>query len=276
MNKKPSNVEATYDSAPKREWGRLAHHRLEFEIAKRNLYTFLPSRAQILDAGGGPGRYAIALAQEGHLVTLSDLSRGCLDLARQKAEEAAVHIQNFVHADARDMGMFNDEAFEAVLCMGPVYHMVKADDRERIIRECMRVLAPGGLLFVTFITSYAPLMRYVRNTPGQLGKGYDPMKYLPSGIHESDQSINGLPDAYFIHATEVQPAMERFSLETLKITGLEGVVMGIETTLNTLPDRTFAHWVDLMYETAVDPVTWGSSEHMLYIGRKYIESGSAD
>jgi len=275
MSKKPSNVEAAYDGAPEREWGRLSYHRLEFEIAKRNLYTFLPSRTQILDTGGGPGRYAIALAQQGHLVTLSDLSRGCLELARQKAQEAAVHIQDFVHADARDMGMFNDEAFEAVLCMGPVYHMVNADDREQIIRECMRVLTPGGLLFVTFITSYAPLMRYVRNTPGQLGKGYDPREFLPSGVHEPNQIISGLPDAFFIHPSEVQPVMERFDLETLKVTGLEGIVMGIETTLNALPDSTFAYWVDLMYETAVDPVTWGSSEHILYIGRKHMESGSA-
>ena len=265
---KRSNVETAYDRAPEREWQRLGVHRLEFEVAKRNLFAFIPPQSRILDVGGGPGRYAIALAREGHSVTLSDLSIGCLDLAREKADEAGVEIREFIHTDARDLSTFEDASFDTVLCMGPLYHLVKETDRLQTIRECMRVLTPGGLLFTTFITSYAPLMRYVRKTPEKLGKGYDPRDYLPSGIHVPERDIDGLPDAYFIHPTEVQPLMERFALKTLKVTGLEGIAMGIEPTLNTLPKKTFAHWVDLMYETASDPVTWGGSEHMLYIGRK--------
>lgn len=263
-----SNVATAYDRAPEREWNRLGVHRLEFEVAKRNLFDFITSQSRILDVGGGPGRYAITLAREGHSVTLSDLSRGCLALAREKADDAGAEIQDFVHADARNLSMFEDESFDAILCMGPLYHLVAEADRMQTIRECMRVLVSDGLLFTTFITSYAPLIRYIRKTPDKLGKGYDPRAYLPSGVHIPEKDISGLPEAYFIHPNSVQPFMERFALKTLKVTGLEGIAIGIEPTLNMLPAKTFAHWVDLMYDTASDPATWGGSEHMLYVGRK--------
>lgn len=243
-------------------------------MAKRNLRAFLSPCSLILDVGGGPGRYAITLARDGHEVTLADLSSACLDLARTKARQHGATLNAFVHTDARDLSAFDDGSFDAVLCMGPLYHLLKETDRAQTLREGLRVLKPEGLLFATFITSYAPLIRYVRKNPEALGQGYDPRTYLPSGVHHSGALVTGVPDAHFVHPFAVQPFMEGFGLETLKITGLEGIAMGREQALNALPAETFAHWVDLTYDTASDPVTWGASEHLLYIGRKPACNGS--
>ena len=57
-----SQVESHYDSDPKDEWSRLEEHRTEFAVTMLALHEYLPSPpASILDVGGGPGRYAIAL-----------------------------------------------------------------------------------------------------------------------------------------------------------------------------------------------------------------------
>lgn len=263
-----NSVEVAYDFAPEREWRRLEVHRLEFEVAKRNLRAFLSPASLILDVGGGPGRYAITLARDGHEVTLADLSSACLELAREKARQSGATLKAFVHTDACELSAFKDDDFDAVLCMGPLYHLLEESGRVQTVNECLRVLKPEGRLFATFITSYAPLIRYVRKNPEALGQGYDPRAYLPSGTHRSDAFVTGVPDAHFVHPFAVQPFMESFGLETLKVTGLEGVAMGREQALNALPAETFARWVDLTYETASDPVTWGASEHLLYVGRK--------
>ena len=49
----------------------MMRHRTEFAVTKRALADYLPPPpARILDCGGGPGYYAIALTQQGYEVTL--------------------------------------------------------------------------------------------------------------------------------------------------------------------------------------------------------------
>ena len=63
MNDTHRAVQALYRSEPDREWERLARHRTEFAVTLRALDEHLPPPpADVLDCGGGPGRYAITLA----------------------------------------------------------------------------------------------------------------------------------------------------------------------------------------------------------------------
>ena len=148
-------VESFYDGSTQSEWERMDVHKTEFRTTLRAMREFIPPRSRILDVGGGPGRYSIELAKAGHRVTLLDLSSRSVEMARQKARELNVHIYEFVHGDALDLSRFPDEAFDVVLLMGPLYHLVEAQDRDRAIREALRVLTPGGFLFASFITRYA-------------------------------------------------------------------------------------------------------------------------
>ena len=59
-----------YDSNAGHEWERLARHRVEFALTQATVSEYGPSApADILDVGGGPGRYAIWLADQGHRVS---------------------------------------------------------------------------------------------------------------------------------------------------------------------------------------------------------------
>ena len=83
-----ARVRAAYDADPAAEWQRLdwrVQNRIELLITMHALDTYLsrPNDAvRVLDAGGGPGRYTIALAERGYTVTLLDLSPGNVALAR--------------------------------------------------------------------------------------------------------------------------------------------------------------------------------------------------
>jgi len=62
-------------------------------------------------------------------VTLFDLSKACLALAEEKALEAGVKLAGVEQGNAVDLSRFADASFDAVLLMGPLYHLLEEDDR---------------------------------------------------------------------------------------------------------------------------------------------------
>jgi ubiquinone/menaquinone biosynthesis C-methylase UbiE len=114
-----------------------------------------PAPSRVLDCGGGPGHYAIELAGRGYEVILFDLSAGSLRLAQEKAAQAGVALAGCEQGTATDLSRFPDDAFDAVLLMGPLYHLLEEEDRLQALVEARRALKPGGFLFTAFITRYA-------------------------------------------------------------------------------------------------------------------------
>src|SRR5512134_1564182 len=126
-------IKRFYAISSEREWERLLHPtdgHLEFAVHKAWIERFLPPPgSRVLDIGGGPGRYSIWLAERGYRVTLADLSPDLLNLAREKSVEAGVKLEAIVEANAADLSDFADGSFDAVLCMGPFYHLMFEDER---------------------------------------------------------------------------------------------------------------------------------------------------
>ena len=100
----------------------------------------------------GPGRYSIFLAQNGHKVTLVDLSEKRVEQAEENAAKAGVVIQKFIRGNVLDLEtILPNKSFDAVLCMGPLYHLLEEDERKEAINQCLKLLKPGGILIVSFI-----------------------------------------------------------------------------------------------------------------------------
>ena len=264
-----SKVQNFYDKNVQGEWERLGvRHRTEFAVTLRALKEFLPpAPAKLIDIGGGPGRYALALAERGYRVTLLDLSEGNLAFARQKAAESGVQLDDVLQANALDLSVFPVESFDAALMMGPLYHLLMAEERARALQEAWRLLKPNGLIFVAFLSRFAAFRDAAsKGAPWVLEKPATTEKILTTGIDINEGE--GFTDAYFSHPDEVIPLSESAGFETVLRMGCEGVVAGHETYVNTLEGESFEYWVDLNYHLGKDPAAIGASDHILYIGRK--------
>jgi ubiquinone/menaquinone biosynthesis C-methylase UbiE len=96
----------------------------------------MPPRSRIADVGGGTGRYAEWLAAEGHEVELVEPVPFHVEQARERAGDPpgfGVH-----RADARAVP-FADDTFDAVLILGPLYHLGEHEDRIAAACEARRV-----------------------------------------------------------------------------------------------------------------------------------------
>ncbi len=258
-----------YDNAVEMEWGRLERHPMEFRITWRTLEEYLQPGSHIADVGGGPGRYAVALASEGHKVSLIDLSPENIAWAQRLAAEQEVELENALVRDARQLDGLGSEAFDAVLLLGPLYHLQEEVDRRKAVSEALRLLRPGGLLFAAFITRFAPVVDILRRDPMEILEAPDGLtEILNTGCFVPDSDDDGFTYAYFADPWDVQPWMESCGLKTLRIIAAEGFIAMVADKVNNLPPEAFEIWVDFCYRWGTEPSAWGTAEHLLYVGQK--------
>jgi len=264
-----SKVQNFYDRNVQGEWERLGvRHRTEFAVTLRALKEFLPSApAKMIDIGGGPGRYALTLAELGYEVTLVDLSEGNLTFARQKSAEANIRLAGIHQANAMDLSAFPTQSFDAALMLGPLYHLLLQEERHLALQEAWRLLKPDGLVLAAFISRFGAFRDAAsKGASWVLDRPDTTEKILTTGIDINE--AQGFTDAYFAHPDEVIPLGEAAGFETVLRMGCEGVVSGHEAYVNSLEGEDFERWADLNYRISKDPAAIGASDHILYIGRK--------
>ncbi len=271
------DVRDYYDNLGEREWDRLTQSddgALEFAVTCRTIAAHLPEDARVLDIGAGPGRYSLWLAERGHRVTLADLSPALVAVAREKAAAsgASTHIDEIVVADARDLSRWADASFDAVLALGPFYHLPDQFDRERAAREAARVLRLGGTAFVALMPRYAFLRRTLA-LPDERRRLASPefiARVLEKGVFEND--VPGrFTGGYGVRPEEVEPFFARHGLTMRALLATESIVPDLQDPLAVLArddPETYRVMLDVVVRVAADPSILGLANHLLYVGQK--------
>ena len=255
------------------EWGRLDREPLEFIINMHYILESLPDTGLVLDNGAGPGKYAMELASLGYRITLSDLTTASVDIARQKANEMALTKQfdGFHVLDATHLNGIADETYDAVLMLGPMYHLQHEEEREAAVQELHRVTKPGGVVFVAFQSRMRMSINSLQSP--KHWKPHDKMEAIRSFVEKGTfdhQDQGRFTGAYYFHVQDVVPFMEQRGFETVHL-------IGSSSLKAILTDDQERYWKergeeqDLLHyliEAAKDPSILGISSHLLYIGTK--------
>ena len=153
METEDAALRAYYERGMERE--RLSDGRgnLEFTRTTEIVLRGLPAvPAVVADIGGGPGRYALWLASLGYQVEHRDLM--ALHVEQLTADTAGVTGIHTAVGDARDLDL-PDASVDAVLLLGPLYHLIDRAERVSALRECARIVRPGGPVFAAAISRWA-------------------------------------------------------------------------------------------------------------------------
>lgn len=263
-----SDIAAMYNRSVELEHGRLERHQLEFDLTWRYLTRYLPATASILEIGAATGRYTLPLCRCGYAVTAVDLSGTLLAECRRRVTEQGLDKQaRFVVADVRDLPVEMDMEFDAVLLMGPLYHLVVEADRICALRQAIARLKSGGLLFSAHISRLGIVGDLMKKLPEWIERREEVESILESGYNPDNPRVGNFR-GYFARVAEIAPLYEKLDMQTLVLAGVEPAISADDDSYNCLQGSQRELWLDLLFDISADETIIGASRHLLYIGRK--------
>lgn len=232
----------------------------------------LPSPpAAIVDAGGGPGAYACWLASRGYQVHLVDPVPKHIEQAREtSSQQPSCPLASAELGDARQLRRA-DASIDAVLLLGPLYHLIERGDRIDALREAHRVLRSGGMIWAAGISRFASLF-------DSLSAGFfDDPAFGPilAGDLENGQHRNPTPnpvyftDAYFHRPGELSRELLAAGFHVVEVVAIEGpcwLARDFERLWNDPQQRERLLGVARKIER--EPSIIGASAHIMAVGRK--------
>lgn len=240
--------------------------RVEYLTTVRVLDALIPEGARLLDCAAGTGIYAMRYAARGCAVTALDLTPRHVDVMRRQLQGKPYAMETAVN-DATDLSRFSAESFDAVLCMGPLYHLTDAALRARCLLECARVVRRGGLLAAAYINRAFIFPHAALGNPALMRPSLME-KLLSDGALQASDPDNFWTDAYFATPALMEEALTAQGFAITDHFAQDGVSPLLREKVDALDAASFDLWCDYHYRTCREPSLLGISNHGMVIGRK--------
>lgn len=255
-----SHYEDRYDEDVRLEKDALG--RLELLRTRLIINRYLPDPpASILDIGGGPGVYATQLNEAGYDVELIDIVPRHIRQATARGVRAQL-------GDARKLPV-TPQSQDAVLLLGPLYHLQERIDRIGALREAIRVGRPGAPIFAAAISRYAAAI-------DGLDSGFidDPAfaglleKVTATGRHENPtENPQYFTTSYFHLPADLATEAEEAGLEQVQVFAIEGIGWAASDLADRLDDGpNLDKLLKLLEQLEQEPALLGASPHLLAVG----------
>ena len=264
----PREVEAHYLETRESERLSGAHGELErlrtLEILARALP---PAPAVIFDIGGAAGAYAFPLSERGYVVHLIDPVEIHLEQAKARCTSSGITLGSITKGDARRLTAPSNSA-DALLLLGPLYHLVERSDRLLALREARRILKTKGVLIAAAISRFASLI-------DGLARGFlrDPeFRKIVAGDLVTGQHRNPtnqatyFTTAYFHRPEELAVEVHEASFADIQILAVEGPVWSTAHLVEAWDDpilrKSLMEFLSLIER---EPSVHGASAHFVVV-----------
>jgi len=243
--------------------------RIEFLRMSDLLSRHLPAPpGVILDVGGGTGVYALPLAAQGYQVHLIDPVPLHVQQAAAAAAAAGISLASAVVGDARTLTAPGASA-DAVLMLGPLYHLPDPADRLTALAEAWRVLRPGGALIACALSRLYPVFEdLVSGSATTVG---EQAAFLAGGRYENPAGDFALfTTSYFHRPDELADEVRAAGFALRSLCGASGCLKLLFPDLGELLDNpdTAARLLAILRLVESEPSILGLSQNIVAIADK--------
>ena len=246
------------------EEGRLLsrHGSVEYLTTMRYIDKYLRPGMRILEVGAATGRYSHTLARRGFQVDAVELVQHNVDIFNsltQPGEEITIR-----QGDARNLSCFNDETYDIVLLLGPMYHLFTGEDQMKALSESLRVLKRGGVLFTAYCGNDATMVNYCFGREMLKEEHYQRLVDM-----DTFKAIADPAETFVLYRREdVEALMAAFPVTRLHFVGSDMFTNYMREAVDNMDDEFFTLFLRYHFATCERADLVGASHHFLDICRK--------
>lgn len=220
--------------------------------------------ARVIDVGGATGEYATWLAGLGYDVRLVDPVPMHIEAARARGVDA-------VCGDARQLAE-PDAGADAVLLLGPLYHLTSRDDRIAALAEAVRAVQRGGVVVGAAISRFASAHVVIAESrAGDAAFLRIVAQDLATGVHRNPaRHPEFFTTSYFHRPEELAEEFRAARLADVRVRGVEGLAgwcAGAVTAALRDPGQRETV-MNLLFLLEEEPSVVGASAHLLASGTR--------
>lgn len=242
--------------------------RIEFLTTTHLLNDHIQSNHKIIELGAGTGVYSFYYAAMGCQVVATDITPHYIEIIEKKLEkiEDELHLETKV-TNAIDLSQFETESFDVVLCLGPMYHLTEARDRDRCIDESLRALKKGGLLAIAYINKHFVINNIVTKDSSFItGTFVD--NIIGIGVIKKEEKECFWTDAFFTTPNEIESFIDTFNVTIIDHIATDGISPILKDAIDNMSEKQYSAWLHYHLKSCRDKSIMGLSNHGLLLCRK--------
>ena len=246
------------------EEGRLLsrHGSVEYLTTMRYIEKYLRPGMRILEIGAATGRYSHTLARMGYAVDAVELVQHNIDIFNtltQPSEKISIR-----QGDARDLSFLEDEQYDIVLLLGPMYHLFTQEDQKLALSEALRVTKKGGIMMVAYCGNEATMVQYC------FGRGMlKEEKYRKLVDPVTFKASSDPAELFELYRREdIDALMADFPTERLHYVGTDMATNYMRPVIDEMDEELFEMYLRYHFAICERPDCVGVSHHILDIHRK--------
>lgn len=245
---------------------------VEFARTVEVVSRTLPQKpAVIADIGGGPGAYTDWLCEQGYTVVHRDVVDGHVEQVRNRH---GAGVDTAV-GDARDLDLPSNSV-DAVLLLGPLYHLAKSIDRVTVLQEARRVVRSGGPIYAAAISRWAPRLQGI--LVNRIDERYPSILDLIGDMERTGWMDALEPGGFngFAHTPDqLRAEVDAAGLEVEALLAIEGLSFALPNLDEVMADRQQRkRLLDSLRALEDEPSLLGLGPHILAVARKPQPSAS--
>jgi ubiquinone/menaquinone biosynthesis C-methylase UbiE len=218
-------ISAAYDAGTEEEYARLADPfsgEPEYKLFIDLFNNYIPEGATVIDIGSGSGRYAEYLIKRDCKVGVVDLSARSLKAFSDRLSGSACKenvIFNRVSC-ATQLDWIESNLADAILLMGPLYHLIEEEHRVKSLDHCKRILKKGGLLISVFLSHVYDTNKDFLLIPGDSSNPY-PSAVCDQGFITCTRFQGYDVPQFRCHPADARKLMEANGFHTIELINIE-------------------------------------------------------